>query len=130
MNESNGQEHSFLYPLFLKNIFYLVHKLLINGKTVSIDEGPRKPDVEKIKSLDPAFDAEGSVTAATSSPISVGAAAAIIMSKEKAEKLNISPKFVGICSKATEYFPEDRFSTANEFAEALKKICLEMKGEV
>ena len=65
----------------------------INGVTVKNDEGPRTPDVDKIKSLDPAFDADGSITAATSSPISVGAAAAIIMGKEKAEELGISPKF-------------------------------------
>ena len=41
--------------------------------TVSKDEGPREPDVEKIKSLNPAFLEGGSVTAATSSPISIGA---------------------------------------------------------
>ncbi len=64
-----------------------------NDITVNKDEGPRIPDVEKIKSLDPAFDVEGSITAATSSPISIGAAAAIIMGKEKAEELGILAKF-------------------------------------
>ena len=43
--------------------------------------------------MDPAFDAEGSITAATSSPISVGAAAAIIMSDSKIKKLGITPQF-------------------------------------
>jgi acetyl-CoA acetyltransferase family protein len=71
----------------------------INGNTVSQDEGPRTPNVDKIKSLEPAFDADGSITAATSSPISVGAAAAIIMSGNKAEELGISPKYK-ICSRA------------------------------
>ena len=65
----------------------------INDNIVSKDEGPRTPDVEKIKSLDPAFDADGSITAATSSPISVGAAAAIIMSGSKAEAIGVKPKF-------------------------------------
>ena len=65
----------------------------INGKTVSRDEGPRIPDVDKIKSLEPAFDADGSITAATSSPISVGTAAAIIMSGNKAEELGITSKY-------------------------------------
>ena len=51
------------------------------------------PDLDKIKSLDPAFDAKGSITAATSSPISVGAAAAVVMSNRKAEELGITPKF-------------------------------------
>ena len=65
----------------------------INDNIVSRDEGPRTPDVEKIKSLDPAFDSEGSITAATSSPISVGAAAAIVMSGSKAEAIGVKPKF-------------------------------------
>jgi len=65
----------------------------VNGVEVTKDEGPRTPDLDKIKSLDPAFDAEGTVTAATSSPISVGAAAAIIMGGDKAKELGISPKF-------------------------------------
>ncbi|SVA81959.1 uncharacterized protein METZ01_LOCUS134813 [marine metagenome] len=65
----------------------------VNGVEVSKDEGPRTPDLDKIKSLDPAFDADGSVTAATSSPISVGAAAAIIMGGDKAKELGISSKF-------------------------------------
>ena len=65
----------------------------INGTIVDQDEGPRTPNIEKIKSLDPAFDVEGSITAATSSPISIGAAATIVMGKEKIEKLGISAKF-------------------------------------
>ena len=65
----------------------------VNGVEVSKDEGPRTPDLDKIKSLDPAFDADGTVTAATSSPISVGAAAAIIMGGDKAKELGLSPKF-------------------------------------
>jgi len=65
----------------------------VNGVEVAKDEGPRTPDLDKIKSLDPAFDADGTVTAATSSPISVGAAAAIIMGGDKAKDLRVSPKF-------------------------------------
>jgi len=53
--------------------------------TVSKDEGPREPDVDKIKSLNPAFMEGGSVTAATSSPISIGASAILITSKAFAE---------------------------------------------
>ena len=54
--------------------------------TVEKDEGPREPDVEKIKSLKPAFSTDGSVTAATSSPISIGASAIIVTSEEFAKK--------------------------------------------
>ena len=53
--------------------------------TVSRDEGPREPDVEKIKSLNPAFVEGGSVTAATSSPFSLGAAALLVTSKSFAK---------------------------------------------
>ena len=59
----------------------------IYGKTiVEKDEGPREPDVEKIKSLKPAFSVDGTVTAATSSPLSIGAAAIIVTSEDFAKK--------------------------------------------
>ncbi len=61
----------------------------IEGIRVTKDEGPREPDVAKIKSLSPAFLADGSITAATSSPITVGAAAILIMSNTKAEELGL-----------------------------------------
>ena len=40
------------------------------GTTIEKDEGPREPNLEKIKSLSPAFVENGTITAATSSPIS------------------------------------------------------------
>ena len=59
----------------------------VNGETtVSKDEGPRIPDVEKIKSLNPAFVEGGSVTAATSSPFSLGASALLITSESFAKE--------------------------------------------
>jgi len=64
-----------------------------NGETLSVDEGPREPDKDKIKSLSPAFDEKGTITAATSSPISIGASAMIIMDEEKARELNLKSKF-------------------------------------
>ena len=64
-----------------------------NGNTVEVDEGPREPNVEKIKSLDPAFDSEGSITAATSSPISIGASALLLASNKLAEEVGIKPEF-------------------------------------
>ena len=54
--------------------------------TIDRDEGPREPNLEKIKSLEPAFLEDGSITAATSSPISIGASALIVCSEEFAEK--------------------------------------------
>lgn len=54
--------------------------------TVSKDEGPREPDEEKIKSLNAAFVEGGSVTAATSSPFSLGAAALLVTSESFAKE--------------------------------------------
>ena len=53
--------------------------------TVEKDEGPREPNMEKIQSLNPAFLENGTITPATSSPISIGAAAVLITSREFAE---------------------------------------------
>ena len=53
--------------------------------TVDKDEGPREPNLEKIKSLNPAFIENGTITPATSSPISIGASAILITSQEFAE---------------------------------------------
>jgi len=64
-----------------------------NENTISSDEGPREPNLEKIQSLDPAFDSEGSITAATSSPISIGASALLMSSNKLAEKSAIKPEF-------------------------------------
>ena len=54
--------------------------------TVERDEGPREPDVEKIQNLEPAFLKSGTITAATSSPISIGAAAILVTSDEFAKR--------------------------------------------
>jgi acetyl-CoA acyltransferase len=56
-----------------------------------VDELPR-PDTtaEGLASLKPAFSAKGSVTAGNSSPLSDGAAAAIVMSGDKAKSLGIT----------------------------------------
>ena len=64
-----------------------------NGNIIDRDEGPREPNIEKIKSLDPAFDSEGSITAATSSPISTGASALLVASNKLVEEAGIKPEF-------------------------------------
>ena len=56
------------------------------------DEGPRVPELEKIKSLSPAFMENGTITAATSSPVSIGASAILITSRTYAEKNSIQIK--------------------------------------
>ena len=59
---------------------------LYDEHILSQDEGPRTPNLEKIKSLNPAFMENGSITAATSSPLSIGSSALLITSKKFAEK--------------------------------------------
>jgi len=59
---------------------------LEDGTVVAKDSGPRTPDKDKIKSLNPAFRADGTVTAATSSPFSIGASAMLITSEKFANK--------------------------------------------
>ena len=63
---------------------------LADGTTASKDEGPRTPDIEKIKSLSPSFIDNGRVTAATSSPISIGASALLVTSESYANEHNLT----------------------------------------
>ena len=60
--------------------------------TIEKDEGPREPDIDKIKSLNPAFIENGTITAATSSPFSIGAAALLLTSNSFAEKRGLKTR--------------------------------------
>ena len=63
----------------------------VYGETIiEKDEGPREPNIEKIKGLDPAFLENGTITPATSSPISIGAAAIVITSKRFADSKDLT----------------------------------------
>ncbi|HSC48569.1 MAG TPA: acetyl-CoA C-acyltransferase, partial [Gammaproteobacteria bacterium] len=72
---------------------------------VDKDEEPVKCDIKKIPSLKPAFKKDGgTVTAATSSSISDGAAALVLMSEGEAKKRELKPlaRIVGHASYAQE----------------------------
>jgi acetyl-CoA acyltransferase len=73
-----------------------------------IDEGPRADTtMEALAGLKPAFHANGTVTAGNSSQTSDGAAAAVVMTAEKAKQLGIKP-LVRVVSFATAgYLPEE-----------------------
>ncbi len=58
---------------------------------VSEDEEYKNVKLEKIPELRAVFNKEGTVTAANASTLNDGASALILMSKEKAEELNIKP---------------------------------------
>jgi acetyl-CoA acyltransferase len=66
---------------------------LPDGSLMEIDEGPRRDSsLEKLATLEPAFSKKnGTVTAGNSSPLNDGAAAAVLMSAEKARELGIQP---------------------------------------
>ena len=62
---------------------------LPGGETLERDEVPMEPNMEKIQSLKPAFSKDGTVTAATSSPVTIGAVAAILVAEDVAEELGL-----------------------------------------
>lgn len=69
-----------------------------NKITVYDDQGVRpNSNMESLSKLDPVFKKDGVVTAGNASQTSDGCAFVVLMSKEKAEELNIKPvaKFVG-----------------------------------
>jgi acetyl-CoA C-acetyltransferase len=59
--------------------------------SINEDEQPGKASIDKIPNLRPVFKADGTVTAATSSSMSDGAAALVLMSAAKAEQLGVMP---------------------------------------
>ncbi|MEA9563019.1 MULTISPECIES: thiolase family protein [unclassified Xanthomonas] len=58
---------------------------------VDSDEQPGKSDVAKIPTLKPAFKKDGTVTAASSSSISDGAAITVLMSADDAQRRGVTP---------------------------------------
>jgi acetyl-CoA acyltransferase len=73
-----------------------------------VDEGPRADtSLEALASLRPAFHAKGTVTAGNSSQTSDGAAAAVIMSAEKAKQLGIKPLVRFVSFATAGYLPEE-----------------------
>ena len=73
-----------------------------------MDEGPRADtSLEALASLKPAFHAKGSVTAGNSSQMSDGAAAAVVMSAERAKALGIKPLARYVSFATAGYKPEE-----------------------
>jgi len=83
--------------------------------TVSEDEGPAAANLEKIPTLRPAFAKDGTVTAATSSSISDGAAALILISASDAQKRGLTPLATIVGHSGFAHEPE-WFTTAPIFA--------------
>lgn len=87
--------------------------------TIQVDEGPDAAKLAKIPQLKPAFQADGTVTAANSSSISDGAASLILMSAANAEKRGIKP-LAKIIAHASHSQAPQWFTTAP--VDAIRKV--------
>ena len=77
---------------------------ITNSKNISIvnDEEPGRAKFEKISKIRPAFEKDGTITAANASKLNDGAAAVMLMSEQHIEKFNIKPmaRILSHCSFA------------------------------
>ncbi|AZZ36867.1 acetyl-CoA C-acyltransferase [Bdellovibrio sp. qaytius] len=87
----------------------------IEGKkgnvTINIDEEPTKAMFDKMPGLKPAFEKEGTITAANASKINDGAAAVVLMTESEAKKRGLKP-LATIISQATFAQEPKYFTTA------------------
>lgn len=98
-----------------------------DGSFITIDEQPGKAKPEKIPLLKPAFNKEGTVTAANSSSISDGAAALVVSDEEGLKRSHAKPfaKIIGYTSFAQ---APEWFSTAP--VGAIKKLLIQIGWKV
>ena len=76
--------------------------------TFETDEGPRADtSLEALAKLKPAFHAKGTVTAGNSSQMSDGAAAAVVMSEERAKALGLKPMARFVAYATAGVLPEE-----------------------
>jgi acetyl-CoA acyltransferase len=113
-----------------------VIEVCMNGKnkaekratTFAVDEGPRKDtSMEALARLKPAFHAHGTVTAGNASQMSDGAAAAVVMSMDKARAIGAQPlaRFVAFAAAGT--LPEEMgVGPVNAIPKALKLAGLKL----
>lgn len=67
---------------------------VVNGKVTTVidtDEEPQAADLNKMEQLRPAFEKEGTITAANASKINDGAAALVLASEEAVKQYNLNP---------------------------------------
>lgn len=88
--------------------------------TVSEDEEPQRVKFEKIPTLRPVFQKDGTVTAANASTIDDGASALVITSADKAAELGAKP-MARIVAQASFAHQPEWFTTAP--VDAIKRVC-------
>ncbi|MCW8849889.1 MAG: thiolase family protein, partial [Melioribacteraceae bacterium] len=87
--------------------------------TVYEDEEPKNVNFEKLKTIRPVFEKEGTITAANASSINDGASAVLLMTKEKADQFGLKP-IAKIVEQASASKDPKWFTTAP--IDAIKKV--------
>jgi acetyl-CoA C-acetyltransferase len=119
---------------FAKNAFkdeIVPVEIPVRGKDpmmMTEDEQYTKVNFDKLKTLKPVFDKNGSITAANASPLSDGASAMVLMSEEKMNELGLKPiaQILGFAdaAQAPEWFTT---TPALAIPKALKMAGIEAK---
>ena len=94
-----------------------------NTITFDNDEEPKKVNFEKMYTLKPVFEKDGTITAANASTINDGAACLLMMSENKASELGFKP-LARIISQASAAQDPKWFTTAP--IEAIKKVLMKV----
>ena len=94
-----------------------------NTITFDNDEEPKKVNFEKMDTLKPVFEKDGTITAANASTINDGAACLLMMSENKASELGFKP-LARIISQASVAQDPKWFTTAP--IEAIKKVLMKV----
>mgnify|MGYP000315471036 CR=1 FL=1 len=85
--------------------------ITFKDKIISEDEEPKKVKFEKIQSLKPVFEKEGTITAANASKLNDGAAMVLVASEDVMKKYNLKP-LVRIVSQAAYAMEPTKFALA------------------
>lgn len=104
---------------FAREIVPFSIKLKKSERIIDTDEIPFSVDLDKMPSLRPAFKEGGTITAASASSISDGAAALLVTSEEYAEKIGLEP-IVRIVAQSS--FSQDPSLFATAPIGAIKKV--------
>ena len=99
-----------------------------NDQIIYKDEEPNRVNFEKMALLKPIFDKNGSITAANASKINDGASALMLMTRDKANSLGLTP-LVSISAQASAAHEPEWFTTAplKAISTVLKKVNLNSK---
>lgn len=100
---SRKEQDAFAKESYKKSLFAIENNLfkdeiipveVVNKKSTIIidtDEEPGRGKIDRFSNLKPAFQKEGTITAANASSLNDGAAALVVMSQSQADKLEVNP---------------------------------------